>query len=456
MNETVFNIILIFVFILIGGVFAAAEIALISLRSSQVKRLARRGRRGQLVAQLHENPNRFLSAVQIGVTLAGFLSAAFGGTTIADALVPVLQSWLPISHVVADTVAVVVVTAVIAYVSIVLGELTAKRLALQRAEAFALRLAPVVDFTVKLARPVIWLLGVSTNVVVKLLGGDPNVGREEVSNEEIRILVSGATTLSVEERQIVDDVFDASSVRIREVMVPRTEVHFLSADLPVNKAVEEVLEAPHSRYPVIRRSADDVIGFVHIRDLLHPAVSGATIPVADLVRPVVTLPDSVPVLHALSELRRTANHLAVVLDEYGGTAGIVTLENLVERLVGEISDEYDAPEPASAGTPSGIDGLTNLDEFADQTGYMLPDGPYTTVAGFFMAQLQEVPNVGDRIVVDVEEASDDEPRRVRLEFHVTEMDGRRAARFAVRRLDHNQFNEPTSNPETPQGDDHTG
>jgi putative hemolysin len=448
-NETVFNIILIFVFILIGGVFAAAEIALVSLRPSQVKRLARRGRRGQLVARLHENPNRFLSAVQIGVTLAGFLSAAFGGTTIADALVPVLQGWLPISHVVADTVAVVVVTAVIAYVSIVLGELTAKRLALQRAEAFALTLAPFVDFIAKLARPVIWLLGVSTNVAVRLLGGNPDVGREEVTNEEIRAIVSGATTLSQEERQIVDDVFDASSVRIREVMMPRTEVHFLSADLPVKKAVEEVLAAPHSRYPVIRRSADDVIGFVHLRDLLHPTLSGATIPIADLVRPVVTLPDSVPVLRALSELRRTANHLAVVLDEYGGTAGIVTLENLVERLVGEISDEYDLPEPGSAGIPSDIDGLTTLDQFADQTGYILPNGPYTTVAGFFMAQLQEVPNGGDRIVADVEEISDDEPRKVRLEFRVTEMDGRRAARFAVGRLDHSQSDEPTPNPETP-------
>jgi putative hemolysin len=284
----------------------------------------------------------------------------------------------------------------------------------------------------------------------------PNVGREEVTNEEIRAIVSGATTLSVEERQIVDDVFDASSLRLRDVMVPRTEVHFLSADLPVKKAVEDVLEAPHSRYPVIRRSADDVIGFVHIRDLLHPTLSGATIPVADLARPVVTMPDSVPVLRALSELRRTANHLAVVLDEYGGTAGIVTLENLVERLVGEISDEYDLPEPGSAGTPSDIDGLTTLDQFADQTGYILPHGPYTTIAGFFMAQLHEVPNVGDRIVADVEEISDDEPRKVRLEFRVTEMDGRRAARFAVRRLAHNQSNEPTPDSETPQGDDHTG
>src|SRR5215213_298956 len=260
----------ILVFILVGGVFAAAEIALVSLRESQVKQLARRGRRGHIVARLNENPNRFLSAVQIGVTLAGFLSAAFGGATLAIALSNAMQRLMPIDPEVSETIALVVVTAVISYVSIVVGELTAKRLALQRAEAFALALAPLVNFIATLARPVIWLLGVSTNVAVRLLGGDPNVGREEVTNEEIRAIVSGAAILSEEERQIVDDVFDASSMRIREVMVPRTEVHFLSADLPVTKAVEEVLEAPHSRYPVIGRSADDVIGFVHIRDLLHP------------------------------------------------------------------------------------------------------------------------------------------------------------------------------------------
>src|SRR5215212_8655655 len=343
-NENVFNIILIFVFILIGGVFAAAEMALVSLRSSQVKRLARRGRRGQLVAQLHENPNRFLSAVQIGVTLAGFLSAAFGGTTIADALVPVLRQWLPISHAVADTIAVVVVTAVISYMSIVLGELTAKRLALQRAETFALALAPLVDFIARLARPVIWLLGVSTNLAVRLLGGDPKVGREEVSAEEIRALVSGSLTLGEEERRIVNDVFDAGALRLREVMVPRTEVHFLGGDLPVKRAVENVLEAPYSRYPVIGTSADDIIGFVHIRDLLDPRLSDSTVPLRELARPIQALPDSVPVLHALRGLRRTASHVAVVLDEYGGTAGIVTIEDLVERLVGDISDEYDTVE----------------------------------------------------------------------------------------------------------------
>ena len=191
------------------------------------------------------------------------------------------------------------ITVVISYVSIVLGELTAKRLALQRAEAFALALAPLVDFIAELARPVIWLLGVSTNVVVRLLGGDPKAGREEVTDEEIRALVSGSTTLGDEERQIVDDVFAAGDRGLREVMLPRTEVDFLPGDMPAHRAVRELLQAPHSRYPVMGESADDIIGFVHVRDLLDPEVSTRTTPVAEVARPVLSLPDTVRVLRAL-------------------------------------------------------------------------------------------------------------------------------------------------------------
>jgi putative hemolysin len=207
-----------------------------------------------------------------------------------------------------------------------------------------------------------------------------------------------------------------------------------------------VLEASHSRYPVIGTSVDDIIGFVHIRDLLRPGVSGSTTPVAELARPVRALPDSAPVLYALSDLRRTASHLAMVTDEYSGTAGIVTIEDLVERLVGDISDEYDVVEDGQADLRSDrlIDGLDALDEFTDQTGYILPSGPYTTVAGFFMAELKTVPNLNDRIVVDVDEVVDDEPRSVRLEFRVVEMDGHRAARFAVHRVDDNPTHEATA------------
>ncbi len=436
MNENVLNAFLILVFICIGGVFAAAEMALVSLRDSQVKQLAHRGKRGQTVAKLQENPNRFLSAVQIGVTLAGFLSAAFGGATLAGSLSPVLQRILPISPTVADAIALVVITAIISYVSIVLGELTAKRLALQRSESFAMALAPLVSFIATLCRPVIWLLGASTNVVVRLLGGDPNAGREEVTDEEIRALVSGSTTLGAEERQIVDDVFDAGARGLREVMLPRTEVDFLPGDMPAYRAVREVLKAPHSRYPVMGESADDIIGFVHVRDLLDPDVSNRTTPVSEVARPVISFPDTVRVLWALNEMRRSANHLAIVLDEYGGTAGIVTMEDLVEELVGDITDEYDVVEEERTTLRGDqvIDGLTTLDEFEDKTGLVLPEGPYDTLAGYFMAQYGQLPNLNASVEVEVAQAEDDEAPPVRLELRVTELDGRRAASIAVRRF----------------------
>ncbi|GAA3691974.1 hemolysin family protein [Microlunatus aurantiacus] len=437
-SELVLNAVLILLFICVGGVFAGAEMALVSLRDSQVKQLAHRGSRGRTVARLNENPNRFLSAVQIGVTLAGFLSAAFGGATLAAALSPALQRWFTgLPATVADTIALVIITAIISYVSIVLGELTAKRLALQRSEAYALALAPTVDFIAKLARPVIWLLGVSTDVVVRILGGDPNAGREEVTDEEIRALVSGSSTLGDEERRIVDDVFDAGARGLREVMLPRTEVDFLPGDMPAYKAVREVLQAPHSRYPVMGDSADDIIGFVHVRDLLDPEVSNRSTPVSDLVRPVVSLPDTVRVLRALSDMRRESCHLAIVLDEYGGTAGIVTMEDLVEELVGDITDEYDVVVPASHQSRPDtfeVDGLSTLDDFTEQTGFVLADGPYDTVAGFFMAARGQLPTAQARIEVDAVQPGEDDDETVRLELTVTELDGRRAARLEVKRV----------------------
>ena len=377
MSTVLLNIALILVFILIGGVFAAAEMALVSLRESQIRQLANRGKRGRTVARLTENPNLFLSAVQIGVTLAGFLSAAFGGVTLSDDLAPVLQR-LGLSERVASTVALVLITIVISYLSIVLGELTAKRLALQRTEGVALMLGPFISFVARITRPVIWLLDVSTNVAVRIFGGDPRAGREEVTDEEIRALVSGSTTLSDEERQIVDDVFAAGERSLREVMLPRTEVDFLPGDMPAHKAVRELTKAPHSRYPVTGDSADDIIGFVHATCWTRTSAAG---PCRCARSPGRCCPCRTRCrCCALSEMRRTSSHLAIVLDEYGGTAGIVTMEDLVEELVGDITDEYDivTEQPASARGEEVIDGLTTLDEFTERTGLVLPEGPYDT------------------------------------------------------------------------------
>ena len=278
----------------------------------------------------------------------------------------------------------------------------------------------------------IWLLGVSTNVVVRLLGGDPKAGREEVTDEEIRALVSGSTTLGDEERQIVDDVFAAGERGLREVMLPRTEVDFLPGDMPAHKAVRELTKAPHSRYPVMGESADDIIGFVHVRDLLDPDISTRTTPVSEVARPVLSMPDTVRVLRALSDMRRNASHLAIVLDEYGGTAGIVTMEDLVEELVGDITDEYDVvvEERVSARGDLVIDGLTTLDDFAEQTGLVLPEGPYDTLAGYFMAQLGQLPSRGRRRRGrGSAPARTREATTARLELQVSELDGRRAADF---------------------------
>lgn len=409
------NIALVLFFILLGSFFAAAEIALVSLRESQVERLAQRGRRGRTLASLVRDPNRFLAAVQVGVTLAGFISAGFGASQIAPAIAPVLESW-GLSEGWASALSFIGVTIVIAYISLVIGELVPKRIALQRAESTALILAGPVELLARVTRPFIWLLSISTNALVRLLGGNPHSGKEQITGEELRDIVAATEELTAEERALIDDVFGAGDRELREVMLPRTEVAFLDASAPVAEAIVEVSDAPHSRYPVIRGSADDVVGVVHIRDLLTPDVDRSTRRVGDLARETAFFPGTKQVIPALTEMRRLRQHLAIVVDEYGGTAGIVTLEDLVEELVGDIRDEYDTE---ASGPRTDVDGLLNLEDFTDETGVELPDGPYETVAGFVVSELGELPTVGACVEVDGHLLT------------VTELDGRRVARISV-------------------------
>jgi putative hemolysin len=421
-NQVGWDIVVVLAIVLIGGFFAGAEMALVSLREGQVRSIRQRGKRGQRAAKLAQDPNRFLSSVQIGVTVATLLTGAFGAATIADALRSAL-----ISHHVstgwASTISLIVVTGVISFFTLVLGELAPKRLALQRPERIALLAAPVLDRISVLARPLVWLLSQSTNLVVRLLGGDPAAGRGVMTEEELRDLVAGNQALSADERHIVREVFDAGKRQVREVLVPRTEVEFIAASTPVDRAAKIAAAAPYSRFPVYQESYDDIIGFVHVRDLLNPDLADRLVPVAEVCRPVKQLM-SKRVLSALSEMRRDRAHMAIVVDEYGGTAGIVTLEDLVEELIGEIQDEYDVEEPGPTELRDGeleVDGLLNLDEFAEQTGVELPEGPYETVAGYVLATLGELPGVGAEVEVN------------RYKLTVTELDGRRIARVRVRR-----------------------
>jgi putative hemolysin len=413
------DILIVLAIILIGGFFAAAEMALVSLREGQVRALAKRGKRGQRAARLAHDPNRFLSAVQIGVTVATLLSGAFGAATLARDLDTILRKHLP-AHV-ASVVAFLIVTLAIAFLTLVLGELAPKRIALQRQERISLVAAPILDRIATIARPVVWLISVCVNLVVRLLGGDPKAGRGVMSSDELRDLVTAHQTLSADERHIVSEVFDAGKRQIREVLVPRTEVEFLPASMPVAQAMAVAAGATHSRFPVFEDSYDDVIGFVHARDLLDPSRNGTT-RVGDISRAVKMLPTSKTLMSALSEMRRDRSHLAIVVDEYGGTAGIVTLEDLVEELIGDIQDEYDEEDNPSRRLRTGeieVDGLMNLDDFAEQTGLELPDGPYETVAGYLLSAFGHLPQAGETAEFDGSKLT------------VTELDGRRIARVKV-------------------------
>jgi putative hemolysin len=258
--------------------------------------------------------------------------------------------------------------------------------------------------------------------VTRLLGASPTAGREQISEAELRDLVAVNTVLRGEERQLIAEVLAAGARHVRELMVPRTDVVFLDARLPIAAAFQLVRDARHSRFPVIDGSSDDVVGFVHLRDLAIRPDRDDVAAVGQLAREIKRLPTSKQVLTALSEMRRERHHLAVVVDEYGGTAGIVTLEDLIEELVGEIHDEYDvAPEPLPAGgaAPSEVDGRLNLTDFAEMVGFALPPGPYETLGGFLMCRLGRLPAVGDEVRI--------EGRRL----VVRALDGRRVARVTL-------------------------
>ena len=433
MNQVGWDIVLVLLIVLVGGFFAAAEMALVSLREGQIRTLMNRGKRGQRAARLAQDPNRFLSAVQIGVTLATLLSGTVGEATLAGHLKNTLihqglsEGW-------ASALSLIIVTVVISYFTLVLGELAPKRLALQRPEKAAMLAAPTLDRISMLARPLVWLLSRSINLVVRILGGDPAAGRGVMTEEELRDLVAGHQALSADERHIVGEVFNAGKRQIREVLVPRTEVEFLAADTPLADAIQTVAGEPYSRFPVYQQSYDDVIGFIHVRDLIDPQFTSRQLTVGEICRPVKLLPMSKTVLSALSEMRRDKAHLAIVMDEYGGTAGIVTLEDLVEELVGDIQDEYDVDEGQPKQLRGGaieVDGLLNLDEFAEQTGIALPEGPYETVAGYMLATLGQLPTGHESV----------EAAGHRLT--VLAMDGRRIARVRV---------DPAGNPAAADGE----
>lgn len=385
-------LILVVVLILLNGALAGSEVALVSLREGQLTRFEERGGAGRVLAQLAREPNRFISTIQIGITLSGFLAA--GSAT--QSLAAPLQGPLSFLGDAAQPAAFFLVTLALTFVTLVVGELAPKRIALQRPEGWGLLAARPLALLSKVTAPLVWVLSTTTDLVVRLVGIDPGQAREEVSEEELRDMVSTQASFTPEQRTIISGAFEIAERSLREIVVPRRSVKGLPADVSVEDAMRQLVEAGHSRAPVYRNDLDDVLGVVHLRDLVH-----ATGPVGALARPMPALPETAGVLDALRRFQAERLQMVVVVDEHGGTEGIITLEDLLEEIVGEIYDEFDRDLDSSdpRGVQRADDGSLRIPgsfpvhDLVD-LGVAVPDGEYATVAGLVLQRLGRIPEPG--------------------------------------------------------------
>jgi putative hemolysin len=378
------------VLVLLNAAFAGSEIALISLREGQIARLEQRSRAGRALARLARHPNRFLSTIQIGITLAGFLASATAAVTLAEPLVEPL-SFLGAG---ARGGAILLVTAVLSFVTLVVGELAPKRLAMQRAERWALLVARPLSGLATLAAPVIWVLSRSTDLVVRLFGGDPSRAGEDVTHEEVHDLVTSGDLYEGFQRQVISGALEVADRTVRQIVTPRPDVLALAETLTIEEAIAELVAAGHSRAPVYAERVDDADRFVSLLGLV-----GRRGTVADHAEPTVVLPESAGALDALRQLQQERRQLAIVVSEHGALEGIVTVEDLVEELVGEIYDEHDVDIAEVVHREDGsleLVGRFPVHDLID-LGVVAPEVDATTIGGLVTELLGRLPVAGDEV-----------------------------------------------------------
>ncbi len=389
------QLLLVAVLVLVNAAFAGTELALVSLRESQLQRLEESSATGAVLARLARQPNQFLATIQIGITLAGFLASAAAAVSLAEPL----EAPLGFLGGAAGPVSVIVVTLILAYFTLVFGELAPKRIAMQRAEKWGMVMARPLDVLSTLTKPIVWLLSKSTNIAVRVLGGDPDRQREEVTGDELRDMVAIHETFPPEQRQIIDGAFEIAERTLDEVMVPRNDVVVIDADSSCIEALALLVETGHSRAPVAeKRNLDRSVGMVRLRSLLGRGDE----PVTSVMWDIPVFPDAARVLTALREFQTRRTQMALVVDEYARTIGIVTVEDLVEELVGEIWDETDPDLNTVVREADGtivLPGTFPVHDLVD-LDVELPDGDYTTIAGLVLDELNRFPTPGETIDFD--------------------------------------------------------
>jgi putative hemolysin len=406
--------------ILVNGLFAMSELAVVSARKSRLRSLAARGARGARAAvDLIDDPTVFLSTVQIGITLVGILAGAFSGVALGGDVARWIARWAPMApH--ADVIALAAIVVVTTYATLIVGELVPKRIALRRPEQLALLVAPAMQALAQVAAPIVWVLKRSTEAVLSLLrlGGGPET---TVTEEEVRMLIAEGTRAGVfltTEREMIDGVLRLADRRVRAIMTPRPEVVWLDVSASQAEIAQQLTTHRASRFPVCRESIDHPVGIVHIKDLAAALLNGETLRLADHMVPPLVVPEGVLVLNLLDLFRAEGMHMAVVVDEYGTTEGVVTLADILEAITGELPELGEEPELGLMQRGDGswlVDGAYPIDEFEDHLRLrgLREDGGFETVAGYVLHHLERLPAVGDRLIVP------------HGRFEIVDMDGKR-------------------------------
>jgi putative hemolysin len=409
MSDVILQVLVVLLLVMVEAVFVAAEIAIVTLRRSRLEQLIEEGSRGALqVKHLLEDRPRFLAIVQIGVTFVGFLASAYAAVNLANRLALVLAD-VPVLKDASGGLAVLIVTIVLAFFTIVFGELVPKTFALTHTDRVALSLAGPVELVGEILSPLVRVLTWATRVVS---GGRPDVARQtQIGTQELKLIVERGGEegiLEAEEEQMISAVIELGQRRVHEVMVPRTDIQTLEATATLDEVIDTIVSEGHSRIPVYRKSIDEIIGILYAKDLLPLLKSeNHRLDLRKMLRPPLFVPESMSIDDLLHMLQRRKVHIAIVLDEYGGTAGMVTIEDLIEEIVGEIQDEYDVEEPMTERLSehvARVDGRASVDDLADlfdlQLGDLEDSDEYDTVGGLIYHRIGGVPKPGDEVRID--------------------------------------------------------
>ncbi|NOY65163.1 MAG: HlyC/CorC family transporter [Nitrospirae bacterium] len=402
------EIFLIFVFILFNGFFAGTEIAVVTSRKSHIQELANKGKKSAIILQrLQSDTDRFLASVQIGVTIAGAIASATGGAVAIKIIKPFLKA-LPVDYISssAEPISIGIVVFVVSYLALVIGELVPKSIALKNPERFALITAkPMYRFT-RLISPFANILTFSTNLILKPFGGKTFTQRSFISEEEIKLLVREGTDKGIfepAEEELIHGVFEFTDLSVKEVMVPLTKVVAFSTDMSLEEILSIISEEQYSRYPVYHGEPSNIKGILYVKDLFKKLAAKEQIDIRKILRTPFFVPESLKISTLMRQMQRKGVLIAVVVDEYGSVTGIVTMEDLLEEIVGEIRDEYDVEQPVIKRKDGSfiVDASITIRDLRDDHGIELPESPdYDTVGGYIITKLQRIPETGETFSSD--------------------------------------------------------